>query len=69
MSFMYLLQHKCFVNSEKCLFHQHTITFLGYVISNQGVEMDLSKVQAMADWPNPSTTKELQHILGFNYFY
>ncbi|KAK3539493.1 hypothetical protein QTP70_009043 [Hemibagrus guttatus] len=33
------------VKAEKCEFHQDTIMFLGYVISQRGVEMDSSKVQ------------------------
>ncbi|KAK3568703.1 hypothetical protein QTP86_013888 [Hemibagrus guttatus] len=37
-----LQQNHLHVKPEKCEFHRTTITFLGYVISWQGVEMDLT---------------------------
>ncbi|KAK3569596.1 hypothetical protein QTP86_002532 [Hemibagrus guttatus] len=64
-----LQQNHLYVKPEKCEFHWTTITFLGYVISRQGVEMDLTKVQAVTEWPNPTTVKELQRFLGFANFY
>ncbi|KAK3528443.1 hypothetical protein QTP70_000146 [Hemibagrus guttatus] len=42
-----LQQHHLYVKLEKCEFHQSTVTFLGYVISRHGVEMDMVKVQAV----------------------
>ncbi|KAK3527496.1 hypothetical protein QTP86_023020 [Hemibagrus guttatus] len=58
-----------FVKLEKCEFHQTMVTFLGYVISPRGVEMDTNKVQAVSEWPAPATIKELQRFLGFANFY
>ncbi|KAK3545213.1 hypothetical protein QTP70_002069 [Hemibagrus guttatus] len=65
----HLLQHQLFVKGEKCEFHQDTITFLGYVISQIGVGIDESKVKAVTEWPEPTTVKELQCFLGFDNFY
>lgn len=31
--------------------------------------MDTSKIQAVTEWPQPSTVKELQRFLGFANFY
>ncbi|KAK3517825.1 hypothetical protein QTP70_018984 [Hemibagrus guttatus] len=64
-----LQQHHLFVKLEKCEFHHSMVTFLGYVISHQGVEMVVVKVQAVTEWPAPSTVWELQHFLGFANFY
>ncbi|KAK3530084.1 hypothetical protein QTP86_011902 [Hemibagrus guttatus] len=58
-----------FVKLEKCEFHRTTVTFLGYVISPRGVEMDTNKVQAVSEWLAPATIKELQRFLGFANFY
>ncbi|KAK3542701.1 hypothetical protein QTP86_034786, partial [Hemibagrus guttatus] len=38
-----LQRHRLFVKPEKCEFHQTTMTFLEYVITRQGVEMDATK--------------------------
>ncbi|KAK3523631.1 hypothetical protein QTP70_005338 [Hemibagrus guttatus] len=56
-----LQQHHLYVNLEKSEFHRTTVTFLGHVISRQGVEMDAVKVQAVTEWPTP-TTGEAQEI-------
>ncbi|KAK3535143.1 hypothetical protein QTP70_004798 [Hemibagrus guttatus] len=64
-----LLTNCLYVKLEKCEFHRHTVTFLGYVISPQGVEIDQSKVQAVTGWPKPTTVKVLQCFLGFANFY
>lgn len=64
-----LLQHQLYVKAEKCEFHQHTISFLGYIISTKGIAMDQRKTQAVVDWPAPRTVRELQCFLGFANFY
>ncbi|KAK3561116.1 hypothetical protein QTP86_028309, partial [Hemibagrus guttatus] len=64
-----LQRHHVFVKLEKCEFHRTTVTFLGYVISPRGVEMDTNKVRAVSEWPASSTIKELQWFLGFANFY
>ncbi len=64
-----LLDNQLYIKSEKCEFHVKQMSFLGYNISHQGVEMDDSKVRAVTDWPQPTTVKELQRFLGFANFY
>ncbi|KAK3511206.1 hypothetical protein QTP70_032253 [Hemibagrus guttatus] len=64
-----LRDHNLFLKAEKCLFHQPTVQFLGYVIDRSGVRMDEKKVTAVWDWPTPTTVKELQRFLGFANFY
>ncbi|KAI2662392.1 Transposon Tf2-11 polyprotein [Labeo rohita] len=64
-----LLDHQLYVKAEKCEFHVHQTSFLGYQVSHQGVKMDSSKIQAVTEWPQPSTIKELQRFLGFANFY
>ncbi len=64
-----LQQHQLYAKAEKCEFHQETISFLGYVISSRGVDKDEQKVQAVVNWPQPTTLKELQRFLGFANFY
>ncbi|KAK3545708.1 hypothetical protein QTP70_011357 [Hemibagrus guttatus] len=64
-----LQRHCLYLKLEKCEFHWSTVTFLGYVISHQGVEMDVGKVRAVTEWPAPAMVRELQHFLGFANFY
>lgn len=64
-----LLQNYFYIKPEKCEFDCRTITFLGYVVSEENVEMDQSQVQAVTERPEPTTVKELQRFLGFANFY
>ncbi|KAI2643813.1 Transposon Tf2-9 polyprotein [Labeo rohita] len=64
-----LLAHQLFCKLEKCAFHQHSTTFLGFVISSQGVAMDPQKLEAVRSWPLPTSLKQLQRFLGFANFY
>lgn len=45
-----LLQKHLYVKFEKSEFHCTTLTFLGYVLSMKGEEMDQSKVQTIANF-------------------
>lgn len=64
-----LQQHKLYAKAEKYEFHRNTIMFLGYVITWHRVEMDLSKVQAVTEWPLLATIKEMQCFLRFPNVY
>ncbi|KAI2661080.1 Transposon Tf2-6 polyprotein [Labeo rohita] len=64
-----LIAHQLYAREEKCTFHQDKISILGYIISSEGVAMDEKKVEAVLNWPRPSTLRELQRFLGFANFY
>ncbi|KAI2655842.1 Transposon Tf2-6 polyprotein [Labeo rohita] len=64
-----LIAHQLYAKEEKCDFHRDRISFLGYIISPEGVAMDQKKVDAVLRWPRPSTLRELQRFLGFANFY
>lgn len=42
------------------MFHVFQVTFLGYVISVEGVAMDKEKVSIVTTWPQLTTVKELE---------
>uniref|UniRef100_A0A8C9T6V6 Gypsy retrotransposon integrase-like protein 1 n=5 Tax=Scleropages formosus TaxID=113540 RepID=A0A8C9T6V6_SCLFO len=64
-----LAAHKLYVKGEKCQFHVHSVDFLGYILTPNGVTMDPQKVSAVLSWPQPKTVKDLQRFLGFANFY
>ncbi len=64
-----LIEHQLYAKKEKCEFHQKRVSFLGYIISTDGVAMDNSKLQSVLNWPQPMTVKELQQFLGLVNFY
>lgn len=38
------------------------ITFLGHIISQQGVSIDSSKIEAIVGWPRPTTGSEVKEF-------
>jgi hypothetical protein len=64
-----LREHKLFLKHEKCEFEKTRIEYLGLIISAGQVEMDPVKVAGVAEWPAPTSRKEVQQFLGFANFY
>ena len=60
-----LRQHRLYVKVEKCEFHKDQMTFVGYLVSKDGIGMDLAKVSAILEWHVPAFVKEVQSFLGF----
>jgi hypothetical protein len=58
-----------FANLEKCTFCTERVSFLGYVVTPQGIEVDEAKVYAIQSWPTPSTVTQVRSFLGLAGFY
>ncbi len=54
---------------SKCQFLKKTIVYLGHKLSENGVEVDPSKFEAIENWKVPTTVKEVKSFLGFIGFY
>ena len=65
----HLLENKLYVKAEKCVFHVPTVSFPGYVITQEDVQMDPANVPTVSQWSAPTNRKQLQWFLGFAYFY
>ena len=57
--FEILWQHKLRLNAEKCLFGVGAGKFLGYLITNQRIEVNPDQVEAMKRLKLPSNPKEV----------
>ena len=56
------------LNRSKCIFASKSLTFLGHIISADGVKPDPTKVNAIKDMPIPKSKIDLQRFLGMvNY--
>lgn len=50
--------------NEKCEFSKTSIKFLAHIIDRSGIQVDLQKTHAIAEFPNPSGITELQRFMG-----
>jgi len=48
---------------------QRSVTFLGHVVSGEGIATDPEKVRAVAEWQVPTSVKELRSFLGLASYY
>jgi len=64
-----LQKNKLFLRLEKCEFCKEQIEYLGLVISENEVSMDLVKVTGVREWPIPKNKTDIQVFLGFANFY
>ncbi|QRW21225.1 Retrotransposable element Tf2 protein [Rhizoctonia solani] len=64
-----LQDNDLFCNIKKCHFHVKKIDYLGFIISESGIEVDQSKVTDAMDWSTPKNVKNVQEFLGFVNFY
>ena len=52
------------LNPSKCVFGVNKITYLGHLLTADGVKPDPRKVSAICDMPAPKNKSELQYFLG-----
>ena len=64
-----LNHHQLYANRKKCEFGKTEVAYLDHLISQRGVVVDPSKVQAMWEWPTPRNIKDLRGFLGLSGYY
>ena len=57
------------LNLSKCKFGRREVTFLGHVVTAQGVAADPAKLSKVASWPQPQSQRDVQQFLGFASYY
>ena len=57
------------LNLKKCNFLKRELTFLGHVVSANGIRTEPGKVEAVKNFPEPRSVKEVQRFLGMAGWY
>src|ERR1041385_5204894 len=64
-----LQEHKLYAKYSKCDFWLPEVTYLGHVISKDGIAVTPERIQAILDWTPPKTVKQFRSLLGLaSYF-
>jgi hypothetical protein len=60
---------RLFANLDKCIFCTQHVSFIGYVVTPQGIEVDSSKITAIQEWPTPMSVTQIRSFHGLAGFY
>ena len=61
-TFAALKLYKMKLNLEKCTFKVEARKFLGFMVSQKGIEPNLENIQAILDMPQPLSIKDIQKL-------
>ena len=61
-TFTTLRQYQMKLNPSKCAFRVIPGKFLGFMVSQRGIEVNPKKVRAILDMTSPKTIKEVQKL-------
>jgi hypothetical protein len=64
-----LKEHQLYAKLSKCTFFANSIEYLGHIIDGEGLRPNPRIVQALIDFPQPKTLRELQSFLGLANYY
>uniref|UniRef100_A0A3B3Q669 Paraneoplastic antigen Ma-like C-terminal domain-containing protein n=1 Tax=Paramormyrops kingsleyae TaxID=1676925 RepID=A0A3B3Q669_9TELE len=57
------------VSLDKCQFCRTSVSYVGHIVSRDGVATDPTKVEAVKGWPKPGNVSALRSFLGFCGYY
>jgi hypothetical protein len=64
-----LSHHQLFLKRSKCVFCVFEFEYLGHIVSNDGVQVDQNRIEAMRDWHCPTNLKILQGFFCLKGYY
>ena len=64
-----LAAHGIIINPNKCVFRVSELDFLGHHIDKRGITPLPEKVQAVRDFPQPQSQRQLRQFIGLVNFY
>nr|GEW77227.1 putative reverse transcriptase domain-containing protein [Tanacetum cinerariifolium] len=59
-----LKKEELYAKFSKCDFWLSRVQFLSHVINNEGIHMDLAKINSIKDWASPKTLTKIRQFLG-----
>ena len=50
---------------KKCEFHVRKTKYLGFIVGEDGIEVDPEKILVLRNWQAPNTVRGIQRVLQF----
>ncbi|KAK5824850.1 hypothetical protein PVK06_019635 [Gossypium arboreum] len=64
-----LRERELYAKFSKCEFWLREVTFLGHVVSAEGIKVDPRKIEAILEWKPPRLVSKIQSFLGLAGYY
>ena len=64
-----LREKKLYVKLRKCDFWLKEVSFLGHIVSTEGIRVDPTKIEAVMNWKPPQNVTEVRSFLGLVGYY
>ncbi len=64
-----LREHQLYEKFSKYEFWLESISFLGHVVSSEGIRVDPKKIEVVTNWLTPTTVIKVQSFLGLVGYY
>jgi hypothetical protein len=62
-----LREHQLYAKLRKCSFYQNKIHYLGHIISEEGITVDLEKIEAIKGWKTPKNMTKVKILYGSSW--
>lgn len=64
-----LLHHRLYAKLSKCAFNRKEVRFLGFIVGQNGIQMEPERITAITEWRAPQCAQDVLVFLGFAGFY
>ncbi|MCO5552972.1 hypothetical protein L7F22_006492 [Adiantum nelumboides] len=64
-----LRQHQLYAKESKCTFCSPQGSYLGFIISADGISVDPEKIKDIVEWPQPTSVSKVRGFLGITGWY
>jgi hypothetical protein len=64
-----LREHQLYAKLSKCYFYQKNIHYLGHIILEQGIIVDMEKIEDIRGWPTPRNVSDIRYFMGLVGYY
>jgi len=64
-----LRDNKLYAKPSKCHFNKRELRYLGHVVGAEGIKVDPAKIEAVKNYPEPTTPGEVRSFLGLATYF
>ncbi|KAH0776452.1 hypothetical protein KY290_007863 [Solanum tuberosum] len=64
-----LKDKELYAKFSKCEFWLESVAFLGHIVSGDGIKVDTQKIEAVPNWPRPTSPTDIRSFLGLAGYY